>query len=106
MHLRHVIALLGLIGSSTVSMLACSSTPTAQDYDQTCKADVDCVSVISGTCDAECNCPSSAISKKDQPKYLGDLERSGCHASACTCAPSYASCTNGTCALATGVVGG
>jgi hypothetical protein len=103
MQLRHALASLGLAAFAATSFFACHSTPTAADYDQTCKTDADCVGVISGTCDGLCNCPSDAINKSDANKYLGDLERSGCHASACTCPASGAECKSGVCTL---VVGG
>ncbi len=105
MQLRHVIASLGLATFAAVGMLACHSTPVAADYVQTCKVDADCAGVISDSCDALCNCPSAAINKSDLNKYLGDLESSGCHASACTCPASYAACTNGTCTLSVGGTG-
>lgn len=82
-------------------MVACSGTPSAADYDQTCKVDTDCIGVVSGSCDGLCACPTEAINKSQSDKYAGDLEKSGCHVSACACPASAPACESGLCVLKT-----
>ena len=53
----------------------CSSEILATDFDQSCSADTDCVSVLVGDM-CSCACTTGAINKRDLPAYTeerGDI---------------------------------
>ncbi|MBK8998660.1 MAG: hypothetical protein IPM35_23305 [Myxococcales bacterium] len=84
-------------------VLACSSdekkTLSADDYDQTCSANSDCVIVDIGAC--ECSCAHAAINVKDKPKFEHDLAQCDTGGNSCGMCPwmgdTVAVCTAGHC---------
>lgn len=85
--------------------LACSSDDdrkkalSADDYDQTCSVDTDCVIVDIGAC--ECSCDHAAINVKDKPKFEQDLAQCDTGGSSCGMCPwmgdTIAFCNAGHC---------
>ena len=84
---------------------ACGSI-RAQDYDQTCKTNSDCVGVTEGDLCAPnvcSNCKNAAINVGAQAKYAADFESKDSTPFICPC-PSGPSivCQGGTCQLGSG----
>lgn len=74
----------------SVAAWACSSedekkTLSADDYDQTCSVDTDCVIVDIGAC--TCTCDSATINVKDKPKFEQDRAQCDTGGSSCGMCP-------------------
>jgi hypothetical protein len=94
-------ALAALLLGAPIAAAACNGVTVVDvtDYDQTCKADADCVAVKNG--DICCGCPNAAINKSDLARYQDDL---GTCAAVCEIAcvgDAIPVCANGTCGLQT-----
>lgn len=57
-----------------------SQTIKASEFERSCTADSDCVTVYEGLVCGACQCPNAAIAKKDQVKYSSELAKrsAGC----------------------------
>lgn len=78
----------------------CSDVILATDFDQSCAADADCVTVLVGDI-CECGCEDGAINKRDLEKYREERGDISCSVSCEFCPESKpAVCKSGVCAVA------
>lgn len=77
----------------------CSDVILASDFDQSCTADADCVTVLVGDI-CECGCESGAINKRDLEKYREERGDISCSTS-CEFCPEQdpAVCKAGVCSV-------
>ena len=83
-----------------VTLTACSTTLDTADYDTSCAAPTDCLTLPMGDmCD--CSCDQGAINKKSVDAYNKDRTRIGGCSRLCGACPALqsATCTAGKCAL-------
>ncbi|MBS2016351.1 MAG: hypothetical protein JST00_25935 [Deltaproteobacteria bacterium] len=92
-------AWLALPAVIAVAAVACSSTLRAEDYDQACTVNEDCVTVFVGEiCDCSCD-PMGAVSKKGELAYREDRGSISCSKQCKPCANrDVPVCNAGTCA--------
>jgi hypothetical protein len=99
MRIRTLLPILALF---CVSLDGCkgSCSLEATNYDQSCKADSDCVAVFSGSfCGAHtCACENAAINVSSESRYSADFNNEGAPRCPCPAAPAVA-CNQGTCGL-------
>jgi hypothetical protein len=90
-------------GSCDDAGAPCSLPPiSANQFDQSCTSDADCVGIYQGDICSDCKCPNAAINVKSVMQYdaaLADAPPSVCF---CPSAPPP-TCVNGTCLIVNGV---
>ncbi len=89
--------LLGITAVLSLASAGCETEILAADYDQTCKADADCVTVAVGDI-CKCSCQGAAINVKEKERYDEDRLTIACGV-ACSPCPAFADaiCRQGTC---------
>ena len=107
----HTLALLlRLLAVATVSLTLarcdCGGDIRAEDYDQSCDIDEDCVAVADGNkCDIErCGCPFTGINAEELERFQRDLDQIPCARNPlggvqCSCISVEAACDEGTCGV-------
>jgi hypothetical protein len=86
----------GMAGTTSVDAATCGVI-RASDYNQSCKADSDCVRVFSGDTCVACPCPNSTINKNAAAGYHPLIPVGG---PACACPmPGIPTCVSGVCTI-------
>jgi hypothetical protein len=91
-----------------LAVTGCPSTILAEDYDQACDVDADCITVFSGDkCGGPCTCANDAIAASARQQYTRDFSAIDCFdpfgpEALCDCLAAVALCDQGLCTAVLG----